>query len=1062
MLVLLLAGPVWIAAPSAGSSPDEASPTKVQASDSKSPQLAGTTAGARTPEPGRFSLTSNAPSALVGEVTNVMVTGGAVASVSWDLDPAAIVYQILTSTSPDFGESPPFETVNSAGPPLVDSQVPPVGQALFIWVRAQDDVGDFGTWGSQSDGTERVMSPFLEITTPADGGIVIVEQPTIGVSYSDDTAVDTGTLAFTANSAPLAVNCNLDAFGGTCVPASPLPSSLITLEASVDDLDGNTTTRQIAFTVDTLPASIDITSPADGLITVDPQIDMTGSVGPDTVSVDVNGVTAPIVGGAFSATVPLREGTNMLVALATKTSGRTGTDSVEVTRDIVAPTVVITSPGDGFDSTEDLIAVTGQVNDIVNGATDPAVTVNGVPATVAGGSFMVMDLPLVRGPNPIVAVATDAVGNQGSHAINVNFVQPAGVRINVESGNGQSAPTGGTLGAPLGVAVRDFLGNPVAGRAVQFEVSRNNGTLQADAGDPPQRIVQVTSDGSGLASVLFTLGDTAGEGNNRVLVSVVGVAGQVEFCASALATGPEKILMVSGDNQRGVVSHPLANPLETLVVDQDGNPINNIDVTFTVVQGNGNLNGQASLVRVTGVDGIARAVFTLGSDPGINNNVVGATFPGLAGLAATFVVSGLAPGNPANTSFSGVVLDNGHTPIPGALVTIQGTAASTTTDAEGQFLLTNVPVGHIVLNIDPTTSPRPETFPPLAFETVTVAGQTNILGQPILIPALDTLNSKLVGGNQNVTIQMSGVAGLELTVFANSVTFPDDSTTGQLTISQVHLDKVPMPPPSGTIFMPPAWTIQPSGVMFDPPARISIPNDGLPPGRVIDIFQFDHTLNQFINVGKGTVSNDGLVIVSDPGFGITRAGWGGCGQPQPPQTCTSSCDDGNRCTTDTCVNGSCVHTPITTAPSAANMCEGCNNGTPVPKKTNAECCAEISQTSGYILCCNATKIVCVGTDFPGGNEGQNIIRQCVIAHEQEHTTQGDPCPTGANECTTTGPLGPPPGGNLAQDECDATKVEVACLQNSNCSNQACQDIVDTGIVDAKNYGNGFVADCFPP
>ena len=51
--------------------------------------------------------------------------------------------------------------------------------------------------------------------------------------------------------------------------------------------------------------------------------------------------------------------------------------------------------------------------------------------------------------------------------------------------------------------------------------------------------------------------------------------------------------------------------------------------------------------------------------------------------------------------------------------------------------------------IDPKNSPRPETFPPLEFEVVTVAGVTNVLGQPILIPALDTPSSKIVGGSQD-------------------------------------------------------------------------------------------------------------------------------------------------------------------------------------------------------------------------------------------------------------------------------------------------------------------------
>ncbi|MGI0015148.1 MAG: hypothetical protein ACREBU_17175, partial [Nitrososphaera sp.] len=221
--------------------------------------------------------------------------------------------------------------------------------------------------------------------------------------------------------------------------------------------------------------------------------------------------------------------------------------------------------------------------------------------------------------------------------------------------------------------------------------------------------------------------------------------------------------------------------------------------------------------------------------------------------------------------------------------------------------------------------------------------------------------------------------------------------------------------------------------------------------------------NEFINVGKGTVSQDALVIVSDAGFGITRAGWGGCGQPQPPQTCTSSCDDGNRCTDDSCVNGSCVNTPKTTPQTAANMCEGCNNGMPVPKKTEAECCADISLTSGYVLCCNGSKITCVGSDFPGGNAGQNIIRQCVIEHERRHFQDASDCPTGADECKTTGPLGPKPGGDINQAECDASRAEVTCLENSNCGGDAaCQVIVVDGIDDAKGYGNSFVPNCFPP
>lgn len=758
--------------------------------------------------------------------------------------------------------------------------------------------------------------PTISITSPASGTFVFVKRPSIEVSYNAAAGIDFATLTFTANDQPLTTECQLNNAGGRCTATSDLPEGAVTLVAAIKDLTGNTGTGTVQFTVDSVPVQITIATPAAGLITKDENVVVTGTFGTGVNSVKVNDVTATLANNTFSATVPLKAGVNMLVAVGTTANGKTGTNSVTVTLDAVAPIVRIDSPRDGFTSLDNDIAITGVVNDIVSGGVDAQVKVNGINATVSNGAFMVMSVPLVRGPNTIEAVATDGVGNVGKHSITVNFEVAVGARLTLGSGDGQKAVVKQSLSQPLVAVVKDGLGNPVAGRVVRFEVTRNSGTLRVNSGDAPVRVVQVPTDGSGRAAVLFTLGDTAGEGNNRVTATALGVAGEVSFCATALPAPANKILANMGDNQRGVTGQPLANRFEALVVDLDGNPLQGVDVTFTVVKGNGRLDGQESQVRVTGNDGIARAVLALGPDPGISNNVVNATFEGLTGLPATFTATGLAPGDPANTRFSGVVLDNGHNPIPGALVTIDGTNLQATTDQNGQFLLTNVPVGQIHLHVDPSNSPRPETFPELAFVTVTVAGQNNILGQPILIPALDMENSKIVGGNQDVTLTMRGVPGLAMTIFANSVRCPDGSSTCRVTISQVHLDKVPMAPPNGTLFMPPAWTIQPHGVHFTIPARMTIPNNGLAPGRIIDMFQFDHDLNMFVNIGKGTVSQDGLTITTDPGFGITAAGWGGGGPPPPPRTCVNGCDDKNSCTDDKCDNGTCVHTTKTPQGSA--------------------------------------------------------------------------------------------------------------------------------------------------
>jgi len=731
--------------------------------------------------------------------------------------------------------------------------------------------------------------PVFSINSPANNSLVSIARPVISISYSDASGVNTGSIAFTQNGSPLPVSCQLNQTGGNCTPVADIVDGSVVLAASIQDTLGNTATAQVTILVDNSPVSLSVTSPADGFITTASSIAVSGTAGPGVTTVKVNDVNAPITNGSFSATVPLREGKNMLVAVGTKDSGKTGTSSVDITRDIVAPIVKIDSPRDGFNSVEDRIAVTGLVNDIVSGGINPRVFVNGLEATVSDGTFMLVDLPVVRGPNVIQVVATDAVGNQASDSITVNFQTITGKRITVISGNGQADLTNELLPQPIVVAVKDNLGNPVAGSVVNFEVTRNSGLIRANTGDTGKRSLQIPTNGSGQASVLFQLGDTTGEGNNRITATSLGVAGEAEFCASALSAGATEIKMVMGDNQRGIVGQPLAQPLEAMVVDKDGNPIKNLPVTFSITRGDGNLDGLPEISKITGSDGVARAVLTLGPQPGINNNVVKATFVGATTVSAIFMATGVAAGNPANTQFTGVVLDNAHTPIPGSVVSIIDTSVSAVTDDEGQFLLSNVPVGKIHLRIDPTASPRPETFPPLEFETVTIAGQVNILGQPILLPAVQTQNSKLVGGDEDVTIFMPGVAGMSVTVVAGSATFPNGDKTGQLSISQVHLDKVPMPPPNGSLFMPPAWTIQPAGVKFDPPAKVTIPNDGLPPGRIIDIFQFDHTLNQFINVGKAVVADDGFDIISDNGFGITRTGWGGCGLPPPPDTCTRSC-----------------------------------------------------------------------------------------------------------------------------------------------------------------------------
>jgi len=121
-------------------------------------------------------------------------------------------------------------------------------------------------------------------------------------------------------------------------------------------------------------------------------------------------------------------------------------------------------------------------------------------------------------------------------------------------------------------------------------------------------------------------------------------------------------------------------------------------------------------------------------------------------------------------------------------------------------------------------------------------------------------------------------------------------------------------------------TIQPPGVHFNPPAAITMPNtNGLAPGDITDIFSFDHDLGQFVSIGTGSVSEDGMKVVSDPGVGIIKGGW-----HHPDCKCSGSsgsCCDCSDC--QSCNNSSCVNDDSATPKQVEGNCqlESCAGGT---------------------------------------------------------------------------------------------------------------------------------------
>jgi hypothetical protein len=293
-----------------------------------------------------------------------------------------------------------------------------------------------------------------------------------------------------------------------------------------------------------------------------------------------------------------------------------------------------------------------------------------------------------------------------------------------------------------------------------------------------------------------------------------------------------------------------------------------------------------------------------------------------------------------NLSITGQIFDDKSKPLAGIKVSIGRTAMVSTTDEQGQFELNNIPPGRIDLFIDgrtynPSFDPARAQYPSLHFEAYAVKGRINQIAHPIYLPPLATStdSAKQVGGNQDVILTISGLAGFQMKIKANSVTFPDGSKTGLLIVSPVTADKLPMSPPAGgATFGVPAWTIQPAGTRFDPPIEVTLPNaGGYPAGDNLPIVQWDHDLGQYVAMGRATVSEDGAVLITDSGSGLTKAGWGGlcqydpdkCGSKEPPK-----CGDCEQLLTGRSDCPTCYPDPAkNNSICDRKICNTCQNGT---------------------------------------------------------------------------------------------------------------------------------------
>lgn len=223
-----------------------------------------------------------------------------------------------------------------------------------------------GTTGSADASTleglkfyvEERVAPVITILSPSDGAYVSNNQQPVVFTVTDESGgsgVDLDSVAVrldgTAVSAAEVTHTAItNGYSFTYTPSAAMGNGAHTVSVEAADNDGNAAAaKSTTFTVDTVPPALNVTSPAEGLVTATAALAVSGTTNDATSSPVVIIVTlnsadqGPVTvqaNGSFSKTVTLAEGANTIVVTATDAAGKVSTVTRNVTLDTSVPQIV--------------------------------------------------------------------------------------------------------------------------------------------------------------------------------------------------------------------------------------------------------------------------------------------------------------------------------------------------------------------------------------------------------------------------------------------------------------------------------------------------------------------------------------------------------------------------------------------------------------------------------------------------------------------------------------------------------------------------------------------------
>lgn len=232
-----------------------------------------------------------------------------------------------------------------------------------VVVEATNEAGTSATAdGATLNGLRLVVkeriAPVITILSPTSGAVVTNNKQPVVFNVIDEaggSGVNRNSIAVIldgndVSASELSISAITNGFSVTYTPASALGDGEHTVAINAADNDGNAATaKSTTFRIDTVPPTLNISAPAEGLITAVNSLTVRGSTNdatssPVSISITLNGADqgAVTVGsdGSFSKAITLAEGENTIVITATDSAGKVTSITRTVTLDSSVPKVV--------------------------------------------------------------------------------------------------------------------------------------------------------------------------------------------------------------------------------------------------------------------------------------------------------------------------------------------------------------------------------------------------------------------------------------------------------------------------------------------------------------------------------------------------------------------------------------------------------------------------------------------------------------------------------------------------------------------------------------------------